>query len=293
MARTTTRKTKSTKRGAAPRKQAAGSGDSAEHKASAPRKRSTAAPRKTAASGKKTTTSKPKATAARQAGGRKSSSQTGKSTKGSSNTKSAAKKSPAEKVGESKAAAATAPNKKPKTAKKQTRKTPKDAPAPTRAGSASSQASDCKADDPGAITLALPGRKLPKTRLTAKQLREFKALLLAKRAEVAGDVEQLTDVALSRKSPGEPRTGMPIHMADIGSDNWEQEFTLGLIASEENLVREIDHALERIQNKTYGVCLATHRPISVARLQAKPWAKYCIEYARLRDEGKLPNVDAM
>ena len=49
---------------------------------------------------------------------------------------------------------------------------------------------------------------------------------------------------------------------------------------------EIDDALERIENKTYGVCVATHRPISDARLLAKPWAKYCIEYARAREEGR-------
>ncbi|UCC28832.1 MAG: TraR/DksA C4-type zinc finger protein [Phycisphaerales bacterium] len=79
---------------------------------------------------------------------------------------------------------------------------------------------------------------------------------------------------------------MPIHMADLGSDNWEKEFTLGLIASEQALVREIDEALERIENKTYGICLATRKRISKARLRAKPWAKYCIEYARAREEGR-------
>ena len=81
---------------------------------------------------------------------------------------------------------------------------------------------------------------------------------------------------------------MPIHMADLGSDNWEQDFTLGLIASEAGLVREIDQALARIEERTYGVCEATGKPISLARLRAKPWAKYCIEYARMREEGRAP-----
>ena len=79
---------------------------------------------------------------------------------------------------------------------------------------------------------------------------------------------------------------MPIHMADLGTDTWEKEFTLGLIANEQARVREIDAALERIANKTYGVCLATHKKIQDARLRAKPWAKYCIEYARAREEGR-------
>jgi RNA polymerase-binding protein DksA len=128
-----------------------------------------------------------------------------------------------------------------------------------------------------------------KTYLSAKELREFKALLLAKREELAGDVQHLTSEALNRTEPGSgEQSSMPIHMADLGTDTWEQDFTLGLIASEKALVREIDEALERIGDKTYGICVATDKPITRERLHAKPWAKYCIEYARLREEGRAP-----
>jgi RNA polymerase-binding transcription factor DksA len=128
---------------------------------------------------------------------------------------------------------------------------------------------------------------LPKTYLTDPELDRFKQLLLQKRAELCGDMRSLKDEALSRSgaSHGEQST-MPIHMADLGTDNWEQEFTLGLIASEQAVVREIDEALERVANRTYGICLATRRRISKARLRAKPWAKYCIEHERARDEGR-------
>lgn len=128
---------------------------------------------------------------------------------------------------------------------------------------------------------------MPKTYLTAKELREFQRLLLAKRAELCGDVERLTSEALAGKGSGKgEHSVMPIHMADLGTDNWEQEFTLGLIANEQALVREIDDALARIEDKTYGICVATHEPISKARLLVKPWAKYCIAYARAREEGR-------
>ncbi len=130
-------------------------------------------------------------------------------------------------------------------------------------------------------------RPLPKTRLTDKDLREFTELLLRKRAELCGDIERLTSEALSSKGQGQgDHSAMPIHMADLGSDNWEQEFTLGLVANEQALVREIDEALDRIEAGTYGVCLGTRRMISKARLRAKPWAKYCITYARAREEGR-------
>lgn len=129
--------------------------------------------------------------------------------------------------------------------------------------------------------------KLPKSPLKAKELREFKALLIEKLGELTGDVQQLTNEALHRgEEGGSDSSYMPIHMADIGSDNWEQDFALGLIDTERTVIQEILRALERIENKTYGVCLATHAPISLARLRAKPWAKYCIEYARALEDGR-------
>ena len=133
-------------------------------------------------------------------------------------------------------------------------------------------------------------RAMPKTKLTKKQLEEFREMLLAKRRELVGDMEHLTNEALggSRPDTAGGLSSMPIHMADLGSDNWEQEFMLGLIENERTLVHEIDEALERVDKRTYGVCLATHRRIVTARLRAKPWARYCIEYARLRELGRVP-----
>jgi DnaK suppressor protein len=138
-----------------------------------------------------------------------------------------------------------------------------------------------------AAPAAPPEPRIPKTRLSDAELAEFKALLLRKRAELTGDVQDLARHALDHKVHGGiEHSAMPIHMADLGSDNWEKEFTLGLIANEQGVVREIDQALERINDRTYGVCLATHKRITKARLRAKPWAKYCIQYALAREEGR-------
>ena len=73
---------------------------------------------------------------------------------------------------------------------------------------------------------------------------------------------------------------MPTHMADMGTDNFEHEFTLGLLESELALLREIDAALQRIDDRTYGICLGTGEQIPKARLRAKPWAKYTVDFAR-------------
>ena len=121
-----------------------------------------------------------------------------------------------------------------------------------------------------------------KTTLSRAQLNEYKELLMEKRAELLGDIGTMEDGALRNKDTSN-LSNMPLHMADVGSDNYDQELTLGLVESERKLLREIDEALHRIQDKTYGMCLATGEPINPARLEIKPWAKYSIEAARIME----------
>jgi len=112
-------------------------------------------------------------------------------------------------------------------------------------------------------------------------------MLLEKRRGILRNVTEFEDEALrkSRQDATGDLSSMPIHMADLGTDNYEQEFALGLMDSERKLLREIDNALGRIENKTYGICEGTGKPISKARLEAQPWARYCVEYARMLEQG--------
>lgn len=124
--------------------------------------------------------------------------------------------------------------------------------------------------------------KIGKTKLTRKELNHYKKLLLEKRRELVGDLGTIEQEALRNVGGG---THMPIHMADIGSDTYDQDFMLGLAENERKQLREIDEALMRIKNGTYGVCLMTGKQIPAARLEAKPWAKYTIEAARQIEGG--------
>jgi len=126
-------------------------------------------------------------------------------------------------------------------------------------------------------------------RLSAEELEQFRQLLLAKRQEIVGNVTDLQDEALgkTRSEAAGDLSQMPIHMADIGSDNYERDFALDLLDNERNLLREIDEALQRIESGTYGICVATGKPITKARLKFKPWAKYCLEYARTQEKNNL------
>ena len=120
--------------------------------------------------------------------------------------------------------------------------------------------------------------------LTSRELEHFRDLLLDKRRELVGDMSQMEREAL-RSSGGTNLSTLPLHMADMGTDNYEQEFTLGLVEKDRNLLREINAALAKIQNGTFGICEGTGKPISKPRLEAQPWAKYSIEYARQLERG--------
>ena len=74
-------------------------------------------------------------------------------------------------------------------------------------------------------------------------------------------------------------SSMPIHMADIGSDNFDQEFTLSLMENDGGTLEQIEDALERIESGTYGACVECGGRILKTRLNAIPYTPYCIKCA--------------
>jgi len=110
----------------------------------------------------------------------------------------------------------------------------------------------------------------------------YRQQLTAMRSQLRGDVSHLTGEAL-RTNGGEASGSLsntPIHMADLGTDNFEQEFTLSLIENEEDRLKEINSALDRIDHGTFGKCEECQKPIPKARLQAVPYTRHCVECAR-------------
>lgn len=126
-----------------------------------------------------------------------------------------------------------------------------------------------------------------KSHLSAADIKHFKEMLLEKRGEILRNVSEIEEETLrkSRLDASGDLSSMPIHMADLGSDNYEQEFALGLMDSERRLLREIDDALQRIEDGIYGICEGTGKPIPKARLKAQPWARYCVDHARMLEKG--------
>ena len=130
--------------------------------------------------------------------------------------------------------------------------------------------------------------------LKKSELEEFRQRLLDLRARLRGDVQQLTESALNRGDTGSDSKS-PTHIAELGTDNYEQDFALRFVENEQETLEEIDAALKRIENGTYGLCemcLEAGKPKSKAsigktRLRAIPFARNCIHCERKREELSL------
>ena len=118
-------------------------------------------------------------------------------------------------------------------------------------------------------------------------MKAYKERLLTLRARLRGDFKQMADAALhNNRETSDHRNGMPIHMADLGSDAYEQEFTLSLMQSEEDTLTQIEEALQRIEEGTYGTCQDCSEQIKKTRLNALPFTPLCIKCAEAAQSGR-------
>ncbi len=127
-----------------------------------------------------------------------------------------------------------------------------------------------------------------KKTLCSKDRKKFKGLLLKFRDTLTQSLNSLTTANVSgtpREVSGEI-SGHPLHMADVASDNYEREFSMGLASGERETLREIDEALRRMENKSYGTCLGCDKQIAKKRLAAVPFAKYCIKCKSNEEDNK-------
>ncbi|MDE2507640.1 MAG: TraR/DksA C4-type zinc finger protein [Planctomycetota bacterium] len=118
--------------------------------------------------------------------------------------------------------------------------------------------------------------------LTSDEIEAFRDVLLGLRARLRGDLVQLTDEALRRDQPeaSGSLSNVPLHMADVGTENFDQEFTLGLIENEQGTFDLVQQAIARLEEGRFGRCLGCDGLIPRARLQALPYASHCIDCAR-------------
>lgn len=124
----------------------------------------------------------------------------------------------------------------------------------------------------------MDNKQRTKTPLDEQELQYFKELLLEKRAEAQ---EKLDDIRRIQQNSSEADdadySSITHHMGDVGTDEQDTEMNYLQIERTREYIQYINEALERIENKTYGICQATGKPISKGRLEAVPHTRYSIE----------------
>ena len=119
--------------------------------------------------------------------------------------------------------------------------------------------------------------------MTNTDLTLHRERLLALRTRLQGDTTQMEDNALNKDHAR--TTSMPNHMAELGSGSFDQELTLSLLGNENDALDQIEAAIERIEDGTYGRCEECGKAIPKSRLDAIPYAAQCVRCASQREEG--------
>ncbi len=199
--------------------------------------------------------------------------------------KTAKKKTAAKKVAKSKTTKKAAGASKKAVAKKPAAKKPAVKKAPVKKAAAPKAASKKAAAKkpptkpvPSPETQSPPKKKAPAKRLNKKELEFFRKLLLNVRDQVVDEITFLAGNNLNRE-----------HVAsssEDGSDNFERELALKLVGAEQDIVYEIDEALARIHNGTYGICELSGEPIEKERLKVLPHARYCVQVQSEIEKGR-------
>jgi DnaK suppressor protein len=111
---------------------------------------------------------------------------------------------------------------------------------------------------------------------------KFYARLLELREQL---MRQMTGLA---KESAQEMAGYSLHMADSGTDNFDRDFALSLLSSDQDAIYEIEEALKRIERNTYGICELTGKAIPRSRLEAIPWTRFTVQaQAQLERDGAL------
>jgi len=132
---------------------------------------------------------------------------------------------------------------------------------------------------------------MPKQKkLTKKELSDYKVVLFKLRDKIVNTLEHRESDALnvSQKEASGDLSGYSFHMADVATDTLETEINLGLAVNTQHLLNEIDAALKRIEEGTYGICEKYDVPISKKRLKVMPYARYSVKAQEEEENNNRP-----
>ncbi|MCX5708914.1 MAG: TraR/DksA family transcriptional regulator [Candidatus Omnitrophica bacterium] len=125
-----------------------------------------------------------------------------------------------------------------------------------------------------------------KNKLNKKELTEYKKIITKRKNEILDAIERISEDTLkkSQKDASGDISGYTFHMADVATDNYDREFSLGLASNERQSLYELDDALKRIEEGSFGVCEECKTVLTKARLKALPYARLCLDCQQKREK---------
>jgi DnaK suppressor protein len=148
-----------------------------------------------------------------------------------------------------------------------------------------------RATRPGQITTTILPSKNHKERRLDPFTRGQKDKLLQLRDAMVDSMAGVAKDNLRSRAEGSEASAFGMHQADAGSDAYDRDFALSLLSQEQDALYEIDQALKRIELGTYGTCEMSGKPISHARLEAIPFARFTVEcQSQLEKQNKASRV---
>ncbi len=121
--------------------------------------------------------------------------------------------------------------------------------------------------------------------LTKDQLKQFRQVLVEERTKFANEIKSIAhDASKSPRDASGDLSSYTVHMADMSSDTYERELAMNIASTEQAVLYQIDEALKRMDEGTYGVCQSCSRPITLSRLKAVPYTSLCIDCQRDKEQ---------
>jgi len=127
---------------------------------------------------------------------------------------------------------------------------------------------------------------LGKKKFNKKELAEFKKIILKRKDEILDEIKHISEDTLkkSQKEASGDISGYTYHMADVATDNYDREFSLGLASNGRRIFYELDDALKKIEDSTFGICEDCKSLIAKNRLKAVPYARLCVKCQEKREK---------
>ena len=121
--------------------------------------------------------------------------------------------------------------------------------------------------------------------LSRDQAKQFRQLLITERIKLVEEIKSIAkDASTSPREASGDLSAYTVHMADMAADTYERELSMNIASSEQQILYQIDEALKRLDDGSFGLCQQCNQPIAMSRLKAVPYASLCIECQRAKEQ---------